>query len=58
MAKKEMNFWIKLENYFVLFNNIRSVSRANNGTKVSLINGEEFNVVIPFEKVQKMIEKP
>lgn len=58
MAKKEMNFWVKLEKHFVLFNNIRSVSRATNGTKVSLISGEEFNVTIPFEKVQKMIEKP
>lgn len=58
MAKKEMNFWIKLENHFVLFNNIRSVSRATNGTKVSLISGDEFNIEIPFEKVQKMIEKP
>ncbi len=53
-----MNFWVKLENHFILFNNIRSVSRSINGTKVSLISGEEFNVEIPFEKVQKMIEKP
>ena len=53
-----MNFWVKLESHFVLFNNIRSVSRSSNGTKVSLITGEEFNVAIPFEKVQKMIEKP
>lgn len=58
MAKKEMNFWIKLEKHFVLYNNIRGVVRATNGTKVSLVSGEEFHVDTPFEKVQKMIEKP
>lgn len=57
MKNKEINFWVKLESHFVLFNNIRSVSRSTKGTKVSLISGEEFNVEIPFEKVQKMIEK-